>query len=46
MGLGFKKSIKIAPGVRVNLGKKSAGLSFGVKGAKYSINSSGKKLQL
>ena len=43
MGLGFKKSIKIAPGVRVNLGKKSAGLSFGVKGAKYSINSSGKK---
>ena len=43
MGLGFKKSIKIAPGVRVNLGKKSAGLSFGVKGASYSINSSGRK---
>lgn len=43
MGLRVRKSIKIAPGVRVNLGKKSAGISFGTKGARYSINSSGRR---
>jgi hypothetical protein len=39
MGLRFRKSIKIVPGVRLNVGKKSAGLSFGGKGLRYSINS-------
>lgn len=39
MALKFRKSIKIAPGVRVNLGSKSAGISFGTKGLRYSINS-------
>lgn len=43
MGFRFKKSIKIAPGVKANIGKKSAGLSFGTKGAHYSVNSSGKE---
>lgn len=43
MGLRVRKSIKIAPGVRVNLGKKSAGVSFGTKGARYSVNSSGRR---
>ncbi|XID96242.1 DUF4236 domain-containing protein [Paenibacillaceae bacterium WGS1546] len=38
MGLKFRKSIKIAPGVRLNVGKKSAGLSFGGKGLRYSLN--------
>ncbi|WP_312117988.1 DUF4236 domain-containing protein [Brevibacillus reuszeri] len=41
MGFGFRKSIKIIPGVRLNLGSKSAGLSFGGKGIRYSINSRG-----
>lgn len=39
MGLRFRKSIKLAPGVRLNVGKKSAGISFGGKGLRYSINS-------
>ena len=32
MGLRFRKSIKILPGVKLNLGKKSAGVSVGTKG--------------
>lgn len=43
MGLRMKKSIKIAPGVNFNLGKKSASLSFGTKGLRYSVNSSGRR---
>lgn len=42
MGFRFRKSFKIAPGVRVNLGKKSVGISAGVKGARVSVNSSGR----
>lgn len=43
MGFRFRKSFKIAPGVRVNVGKKSVGISAGVKGACVSVNSSGRK---
>ena len=43
MGFRFRKSFKIAPGVRVNVGKKSIGISAGVKGARVSVNSSGHK---
>ncbi|WP_449622876.1 DUF4236 domain-containing protein [Robertmurraya sp. Marseille-Q9965] len=39
MGFGFRKSFKIAPGVRLNVGKKSVGISAGVKGLRYSVNS-------
>ena len=28
----FRKSVKIAPGVRMNIGKKSIGVSAGVRG--------------
>lgn len=42
MGLRFRKSIKIVPGVRLNIGKKSVGVSAGVKGYRKSINSSGR----
>ena len=42
MGFRFRKSVKIAPGVRLNIGKKSVGLSAGVKGARVSVNSSGR----
>lgn len=31
------------PGVRLNLGKKSASLSFGGKGARYTVSSTGRK---
>lgn len=39
MGLRFRKSFKVAPGVRVNIGKKSAGVSIGGKSGGVSINS-------
>lgn len=38
MGLRFRKSIKIAPGVKLNLGKKSTGISVGNKFGGVSIN--------
>ncbi|HHW36482.1 MAG TPA: DUF4236 domain-containing protein [Bacillales bacterium] len=43
MGLRFRKSIKIAPGVRLNVGKKSMGLSVGGKGLRYSVNTNGQR---
>lgn len=42
MGLRFRKSIKIAPGVRLNIGKSSLGISAGVKGFHKSINTNGR----
>ncbi|MCM3394883.1 MULTISPECIES: DUF4236 domain-containing protein [Cytobacillus] len=41
MGLGFRKSFKIAPGVRVNVSHRSVGVSAGVKGLRHSVNSRG-----
>lgn len=43
MGVRFRKSLKIAPGVKLNLNKKSVGLTFGGKGAHYTVNSKGRK---
>lgn len=42
MGLRFRKSIKLGKGVKLNLGKKSVGLSVGGKGARFSVNSKGR----
>lgn len=42
MATRFRKSIKVAPGVRLNVSKKSVGLSAGTKGAHISVNSSGR----
>lgn len=42
MSFQFRKSKKIAPGTRLNVGKKSAGISTGVKGARVSVNSKGR----
>lgn len=42
MGIRFRKSMKIAPGVRLNFGKNSVGISAGVKGARVSVNSKGR----
>ncbi len=39
MGLRFRKSIKIAPGVKLNIGSKSVGVSLGGKFAGISLNS-------
>lgn len=42
MGFRFRKSFKIAPGVKLNVNKKSIGLSIGGKGGRVSVNSKGK----
>ncbi|MEI3263531.1 MAG: DUF4236 domain-containing protein [Gemmiger sp.] len=43
MGFRFRKSIKIAPGVRVNLNKKSTSVTFGGKGFHHTVSSTGRK---
>lgn len=43
MGLRFRKSFKVAPGVRVNVGKSGVGMSVGGKGLRYSVHSSGRR---
>lgn len=43
MAVRYRKSIKIAPGVKVNINKKSVGLSVGTKGARYTVNSKGRR---
>ncbi len=43
MGFRFRKSFKIAPGVKFNINKKSVGLTFGKRGAHFTINSKGKR---
>lgn len=39
MGMKFRKSVKIAPGVKLNIGKKSTGVSVGGKYGGMSFNS-------
>lgn len=39
MGFKFRKSVKIAPGVKLNVGKKSTGISIGGKYGGVSVNS-------
>lgn len=42
MGFNFKKSFKIAPGVKLNVGKKGiSSISAGVKGARVSVGKKG-----
>lgn len=42
MGWRFRKSVKIASGVRVNFGKKSTSVSVGGKGYRKTFSSTGK----
>lgn len=44
MGFRFRRSVKIAPGVRWNFGKRSTSLSIGPRGAKLTLGSRGKRL--
>jgi Protein of unknown function (DUF4236) len=41
MGWRFRRSVKIVPGLRLNVGKRSAGVSVGPRGAKVSVNTKG-----
>lgn len=36
MGIQFRKSIKIAPGIKINIGKKNTSVSVGPSGAKVT----------
>lgn len=42
MGLRFRKTISLLPGVRLNISKSGLGISAGVPGLRGSINTSGK----
>jgi tetratricopeptide (TPR) repeat protein len=43
MGFRMRKSMKIAPGVRLNVSKSGVGASVGGKGGRYSAHSSGRR---
>jgi tetratricopeptide (TPR) repeat protein len=42
-GFRMRKSIKIAPGVRLNVSKRGVGMSAGAGGVRYSVHSSGRR---
>jgi len=44
MGLRFRKSIKLLPGVRLNVGLKSASISLGGRGVTYNLGSKGSRV--
>jgi hypothetical protein len=46
MGLRFRKSIRIMPGVRLNLGLRGTSLSIGRRGITYSIGANGSRVTL
>lgn len=41
MGFRFRKSIKIIPGLRLNIGKRGSSLSLGGKGLTVNVNKKG-----
>jgi hypothetical protein len=44
MGFGFRKSFKVAPGVRINTGKRGASVSLGGKGLTTNISKRGTRV--
>lgn len=46
MGFRFRKSVKILPGVKLNLSKSGVSTSIGGKGATLNLSSKGKKATL
>ena len=43
MSWGYRRSRKIAPGLRLNVGKRGVGVSVGPRHAKVSVNTSGRR---
>lgn len=41
MAFRFRRTLRLFPGLRLNLGKKSASLSFGIKGLKHTVGTRG-----
>lgn len=44
MSFRFRRSIKIAPGVRMNFGKRGLSMSLGVPGARVTFGTSGTRV--
>lgn len=42
MAIRFRKSIKILPGVRININKNSSSISFGGKGFRHTVSTTGR----
>ena len=42
MPWSFRKSITLGPGIRLNLGKKSASISVGGAGYRYNVSTTGR----
>src|SRR3954471_10432162 len=42
-GFRMRKSIQVAPGVRLNVSKSGVGIGAGAGGVRYSVNSSGRR---
>ena len=45
MALRFRKSIKILPGIKLNINKNSHSVTFGGRGSHFTINSKGNTTQ-
>ena len=43
MSWGYRRSRRIAPGIRLNMGKRGVGMSIGPRHAKLSANTSGRR---
>ena len=43
MGLRFRRSVRIAPGIKINLTKTGLGMTVGPRGNHYSVHSSGRR---
>jgi len=41
MGFRFRRSIRLLPGIRINIGKRGASVSMGVRGAHITVGSTG-----
>ena len=43
MRVRFRRSFRVIPGVKINLNKKSVGVTVGRRGMHYTVNSKGQK---
>ena len=43
MRVRFRRSIRVVPGVKINLNKKSVGVTVGRRGMHYTVNSKGQQ---
>jgi hypothetical protein len=46
MGFRFRRSVRLAPGLRLNVGLKSASVSTGIRGLSYTAGSAGRRITL